>query len=206
MLRKLILGTLLGAMTAFMWGYISWSTIRLYDWAVEPLPAVGELAPQIARAVPRDGAYAFPALDMDAVRSMSATDRARAVERWRSEVQEGPTGLLLVREHGRDPISVRRYLTGLGYLAFAAFLMSVLMISMRCPSWVGRWSIGMVIALFAAMAADGPDLAWFQLPARWVYAQIADTFLTWTVASAVIAWVAAPADRSIEAQPPSPRD
>jgi hypothetical protein len=45
----------------------------------------------------------------------------------------------------------------------------------------------MVIALFAAMAGDGPDLAWFQLPARWVYMGIADTFLTWTVASAAIA-------------------
>jgi hypothetical protein len=63
---------------------------------------------------------------------------------------------------------------------------------MRCPSWAGRWVIGIVIALFAAMAANGPGLAWFQLPARWVYAGIADTFLTWTVATAVIAAVVRP--------------
>jgi hypothetical protein len=101
-------------------------------------------------------------------------------------------GLVLVRERGRDPISVQRYLTAFGYMAFSAFLMSTLMAGMRCPSWVGRWAIGMLIALFAAMAADGPDMAWFQLPARWVYMGIADTFLTWTVASAAIAAVVRP--------------
>jgi hypothetical protein len=36
-------------------------------------------------------------------------------------------------------------------------------------------------------------MAWFQLPARWVYMGIADTFLTWTVASAAIAAVVRPA-------------
>ena len=69
MLRRVILGTILGALAAFAWAYVSWSAVRLYDWAVQPLPAANELAPQIARAVPRDGAYAFPALDMDAVRA-----------------------------------------------------------------------------------------------------------------------------------------
>ena len=105
---------------------------------------------------------------------------------------QGPVGVLLVRQQGKDPLAAGRYLTGAGYLAFCSFLMSVLMAGMRCPSWVGRWAIGMVIALFAAMVADGPDLAWFQLPARWVYMGIADTFLTWTVASAAIAAVVKP--------------
>ena len=192
MLRRVILGTILGALAAFAWAYVSWSAVRLYDWAVQPLPTANELAPQIARAVPRDGAYAFPALDMDAVRAMPDAERAAAVAAWRQESERGPVGLLLVREHGRDPISVRRYLTAFGYMAFSAFLMSTLMAGMRCPSWAGRWVIGIVIALFAAMAANGPGLAWFQLPARWVYAGIADTFLTWTVATAVIAAVVRP--------------
>ena len=192
MLRRVILGTILGALAAFAWAYVSWSAVRLYDWAVQPLPAANELAPQIARAVPRDGAYAFPALDMDAVRAMPDAERAAAVTAWRQESERGPVGLLLVREHGRDPISAQRYLTAFGYMAFSAFLMSTLMAGMRCPSWAGRWVIGIVIALFAAMAANGPGLAWFQLPARWVYAGIADTFLTWTVATAVIAAVVRP--------------
>jgi len=192
MLRRVILGTILGALAAFAWAYVSWSAVRLYDWAVQPLPAANELSPQIARAVPRDGAYAFPALDMDAVRAMPDAERAAAVTAWRQESERGPVGLLLVREHGRDPISAQRYLTAFGYMAFSAFLMSMLMAGMRCPSWAGRWVIGIVIALFAAMAANGPGLAWFQLPARWVYAGIADTFLTWTVATAVIAAVVRP--------------
>jgi hypothetical protein len=192
MFRRVILGTILGALAAFAWAYVSWSAVRLYDWAVQPLPAANELAPQIARAVPRDGAYAFPALDMDAVRAMPDAERAAAVTAWRQESERGPVGLVLVREHGRDPISAQRYLTAFGYMAFSAFLMSTLMAGMRCPSWAGRWVIGIVIALFAAMAANGPGLAWFQLPARWVYAGIADTFLTWTVATAVIAAVVRP--------------
>jgi hypothetical protein len=129
---------------------------------------------------------------MQALSTMDAEQRARTVSDWREASQRGPVGVLLVRKQGRDPISAQRYLTAFGYMAFSAFLMSILMAGMRCPSWVGRWTIGMVIALFAAMAGDGPDLAWFQLPARWVYAGIADTFLTWTVASAVIAAVVRP--------------
>jgi len=192
MLRRIILGTILGALAAFAWAYVSWSAVRLYDWAVQPLPAAGELAPQIARAVPRDGAYAFPALDMDAVRAMPDAERAAAVTAWRAQSEHGPVGIVLVREHGHDPLSAQRYLTAFGYMAFSALLMSTLMAGMRCTSWAGRWVIGILIALFAAMAADGPGLAWFQLPARWVYAGIADTFLTWTVASAVIAAVVRP--------------
>jgi hypothetical protein len=193
-LRRVILGTVLGALAAFAWAYVSWSAVRLYDWALEPLPADSALVDAIGRGAPRDGAYGFPGIDMQALGTMDAEQRARTVSEWREASQRGPVGVLLVRKQGRDPISAQRYLTAFGYMAFSAFLMSILMAGMRCPSWVGRWTIGMVIALFAAMAGDGPDLAWFQLPARWVYAGIADTFLTWTVASAVIAAVVRPND------------
>ena len=192
MVRRILLGTIVGALAAFAWAYVSWSAVRLYDWALEPLPADSALVDAIGRGAPRDGAYGFPGIDMQALSTMDAEQRAQTVSDWREASQRGPVGVLLVRKQGRDPISAQRYLTAFGYMAFSAFLMSILMVGMRCPSWVGRWTIGMVIALFAAMAGDGPDLAWFQLPARWVYARIADTFLTWTVASAVIAAVVRP--------------
>ena len=192
MVRRILLGTIVGALAAFAWAYVSWSAVRLYDWALEPLPADSALVDAIGRGAPRDGAYGFPGIDMQALSTMDAEQRARTVSDWREASQRGPVGVLLVRKQGRDPISAQRYLTAFGYMAFSAFLMSILMAGMRCPSWVGRWTIGMVIALFAAMAGDGPDLAWFQLPARWVYAGITDTFLTWTVASAVIAAVVRP--------------
>jgi hypothetical protein len=192
MTRRIILGTILGTLAAFAWAYVSWSGVRLYDWAVQPLTADAELGQRIARAVPRDGAYAFPWIDVEEVRAADPAARKAAVDAWRERTMQGPVGVLLVRQQGKDPLAPQRYLTGAGYLAFCAFLMSVLMAGMRCPSWAGRWTIGMVIALFAAMAADGPDLAWFQLPARWVYMGIADTFLTWTVASAAIAAVVRP--------------
>jgi hypothetical protein len=192
MTRRIILGTIVGTLAAFAWAYVSWSGVRLYDWAVQPLTADAELGQHIARAVPRDGAYAFPWIDVEEVRAADPAARKAAVDAWRERTMQGPVAVLLVRQQGKDPLAPQRYLTGAGYLAFCAFLMSVLMAGMRCPSWAGRWTIGMVIALFAAMAADGPDLAWFQLPARWVYMGIADTFLTWTVASAAIAAVVRP--------------
>jgi hypothetical protein len=192
MTRRIILGTIVGTLAAFAWAYVSWSGVRLYDWAVQPLAADAELAQRIARAVPRDGAYAFPWIDVEEVRASDPAARKAAVDAWRAQTIQGPVGVLLVRQQGKDPLAPGRYLTGAGYLAFCSFLMSVLMAGMRCPSWVGRWAIGMLIALFAAMAADGPDMAWFQLPARWVYMGIADTFLTWTVASAAIAAVVRP--------------
>ncbi len=192
MIRRILIGTLVGTVAAFAWAYVSWSAVRLYDWAVAPLPAQAELAPAIAHAVPRDGAYAFPWIDADTLSSAAPDARRAAIESWRQGSIDGPVGILLVRKHGKDPLAPQRYLTGAGYMAFCAFLMSALMAGMRCPSWAGRWAIGMLIALFAAMAADGPDMAWFQLPARWVYMGIADTFLTWTVASAAIAAVVRP--------------
>jgi hypothetical protein len=192
MTRRIILGTIVGTLAAFAWAYVSWSGVRLYDWAVQPFTADAQLGQRIARAVTRDGAYAFPWIDVEEVRAADPAARKAAVDAWRERTMQGPVGVLLVRQQGKDPLAPQRYLTGAGYLAFCAFLMSVLMAGMRCPSWAGRWTIGMVIALFAAMAADGPDLAWFQLPARWVYMGIADTFLTWTVASAAIAAVVRP--------------
>jgi len=181
---RILLGTVVGTLAAFLWAYVSWSSVRLYDWAIQPMPP--EVVPMVERA-PRDGAYAHPWIDVDRLRSEPPERRAALVEEWRAQTTGKPVGVLLVRNAGRDPLAASRYLTGAGYMALCAFLMSVLMASMRCPSWAGRWAIGMVIALFAAMAGDGPDLAWFQLPARWVYMGIADTFLTWTVASAAIA-------------------
>jgi hypothetical protein len=196
MIRRILLGTLVGTLAAFAWAYVSWSSVRLYDWAIAPLPAGEEIAPAIARAIPRDGAYAFPWIDADTLATASPDERRQAVQSWRTRTQEGPVGIVLVRQQGRDPLAPQRYLTGAGYLALCAFLMSALMAGMRCPSCAGRWAIGMLIALFAAMAADGPDMAWFQLPARWVYMGIADTFLTWTVASAAIAAVVRPDARA----------
>lgn len=199
MTRRLLLGTLVGTLAAFAWAYVSWSAVRLYDWAVQPLPGEAELAPAIATAVPRDGAYAFPWIDVDTLATATPEARRESVDSWRRRTQDGPVGILLVRKQGKDPLTAQRYLTGAGYLAFCSFLLSALMAGMRCPSWAGRWAIGMLIALFAAMAADGPDMAWFQLPARWVYMGIADTFLTWTVASAAIAAVVRP--RSVPGHP-----
>ena len=69
-LRRVILGTVLGALAAFAWAYVSWSAVRLYDWALEPLPADSALVDAIGRGAPRDGAYGFPGIDMQALNAM----------------------------------------------------------------------------------------------------------------------------------------
>ena len=81
MLRRVILGTVVGTLAAFAWAYVSWSGVRLYDWAVQPLAAEAGLASQIARAVPKDGAYAFPWIDVEAVRESDPAAR-RADPAW----------------------------------------------------------------------------------------------------------------------------
>jgi len=108
MVRRILLGTIVGALAAFAWAYVSWSAVRLYDWALEPLPADSALVDAIGRGAPRDGAYGFPGIDMQALSTMDAEQRARTVSEWREASQRGPVGVLLVRKQGRDPISAQR--------------------------------------------------------------------------------------------------
>ena len=78
MVRRILLGTIVGALAAFAWAYVSWSAVRLYDWALEPLPADSALVDAI-RVAARKGENVMPSLVEGALNKCTLGEMVQAM-------------------------------------------------------------------------------------------------------------------------------
>lgn len=199
MRRRILLGTVVGTVVAFVYGFLTWAALDLWSGKVQSLPPQHPLLAVEANQVLVDGAYFFPPLEKGRVDQLRSTGRpedaaqADALEAaWTEAHRRGPTGMLIIRKQGSEPMSAGVFACSIGFDVLCAGLMSFFLAATACPSWPGRWMYGLMIGAFAALAANGADASWFHYPANFVLYDAADIFLKWTTVSAAVALVVAP--------------
>ncbi|MFO0783191.1 MAG: hypothetical protein U0636_05870 [Phycisphaerales bacterium] len=189
MWTRIIVGSLAGTVVAFLYGFITWAVLDLWGGKIHTVPLDMDMGALVVRALPEDGMYAFPPFDKERLAKVgeSSPEGQKLAEEWEARYRQGPVGYVLVRKQGVEPMGPSTFVFSIGADFLCAFLMAFFVVGTACPSWAGRWTYGMLVAMFAALVANANDFSWMHFPASYVAYDMADIFLKWTIVSAAVA-------------------
>ena len=184
-MKKLLIGSFVGAIILFFWGFLSWAILPIHLHTYSYTPAQDSILQILADNNMEDGAYAMPMADN---RNVAAFD---------SKYQEESANLM--KENAGKPMATVFYLKDgyrmnlpLGFLinfiaVFAACLLLVPAFT-TVSTFFQRWWLALVVGLL--INACGPMIGynWLGMPWNYTAAMILDNFLNWGVTGLWLAW------------------
>jgi hypothetical protein len=189
MIRSLVLGTILGGLTAFIWSGISWS---LLTWHEKPLRAFqneDEVSAVIASHTTASGTYLLPGDPLQ--EGMTAEQKKAAQNVVMQKMRKGPIVFAAIRRDGFGSYSQGLLVQLLIQMA-SAFLLTWLVLQTTGLSYARRVAFLAVAGLAAGVIADLPNWNWWGFSGTYTAVNIIDFALTWLLAGLVIAKVAKP--------------
>lgn len=189
---RVVGGAFVGALIAFMWGFVFWTVLPFSDQAITRVADEGALAESLRAHVGPSGAYALPMPEHR--EGMNEAEQRAALDIWKGKHEMGPVALLFYRQEGISPmdpiVMVRGFLIGLlSSLLLAA--VSAGAAGLGVP-FAKRVALILGIALFASLASHAIQWNWFYLPTRYTLTVAADLIIGWTLAGLAIAAIATP--------------
>lgn len=194
-MRKTLIGTVVGALVVFIWGFVSWAAVGIWDGQIRPHPTGDAAAARLVDGITEDGAYYLPSKSSrEAVEAMTPEQAKADMQAWSERHKQGPLVTLLVRKTGMDPMGAGTFIGGIAIDLLGACIMSIFML-LATPSagWCQRFAIGLSMAVFAAVTSHGSNWNWFHLPDDWSFPLAIDLLAGWTLCAAVLALILRPA-------------
>jgi hypothetical protein len=173
-MKSLLLGTLLGGLTALVWSNISWELIGWHEKSLLTFRNDEEVAAAISSHTVQDGTYLVPFGT-----SKEAQDR----------MQKGPIVLAAVRRGGIG-LAGRLFGVQIAILFAAAFLLTWLLLHTSGLSYARRVTFVAVVGLAASVIVDLPNWNWWGFSGAFTAVDVADNVLTCLFTGLVIAKVA----------------
>lgn len=174
-MKRLVLGTLLGWVTAFVWSNISWDVIGWHEKTMRGFHDDEEVAAVISSHTVEDGTYLLP---------YASPPDAKLVER----MQRGPIVVAAVRRGGFGSTPRAIIVQALSLLA-ASFLLTWLLLQTHGLGYPRRVLFLAVVGLAAGVIVDLPNWNWWGFSGSFTAVNLADNTLTWLLAGLVIAKV-----------------
>jgi hypothetical protein len=181
------LAGLLGGLALFGFGALLHTATPLGDWGIQSLSPAGEdrVAAAVREGTSGPGFYFFPG--MDTTREPTAEEQAS----WAAKYRQGPTGILVVRKPGGEPMSPAQLGGELASNVLAA--LAIAFVLWHVPASVGylrRVLLAGCFGLFAAFEVDASYWVWYGFPTSYFLAQCVMAAAGALVAGILIAWVA----------------
>lgn len=189
MLKSLILGTILGGLTAFIWSTVSWEMLGWHEKTMLSFRNDDEVSAVIGSHSLQDGTYMLPGLPPTA--GMTAEQKKSAEAVLTAKMQTGPIMVAAVRRNGFGSFGAAMAVQLLGLMA-AAFLLTWLLLQTSALTYARRVAFLAVAGLAASVITDLPNWNWWGFSGAYTAVNLADTTLTWLLAGLVIAKVAKP--------------
>src|SRR5580704_5338536 len=144
-MKSLVLGTLLGGLTALVWSNVSWELMGWHEKTLRTFQQDEEVAAVISSHTVEDGTYLMPYGP-----SKEAQDRMR----------KGPIVLAAVRRGGIGSVA-RLFIVQIAILFAAAFLLTWLLLQTSGLSYARRVMFLAVVGLAASVIVDLPNWNWW---------------------------------------------
>jgi len=193
-MKSLLLGTILGGLTAFLWSSVSWELLGWHEKAVRRFANEDAVTMAISSPAAASGVYLLPSLPAKEgmMAEQAKTAQAVAMEQFR----KGPIMLAAVRANGFGSYPRALAIQLLSLMA-AAGLLTWLLLQTTGLSYGRRVLFLAVAGLAASVIVDLPNWNWWGFSGAYTAVNLADFTLTWSLAGLVIAKVAKPgADQS----------
>ena len=203
---KPLLTALLAAIVSFVWGYVSWMQLGWHDAGTRDFKDEAAVAEVIKdNATNGRGIYMLPyergqraarVQEARAIREVGvgeqhladrhAVGAGRALPALHEQaLADGPYIYAIVRPGRQDGSMgeslIRSFIRSLIASLIVGSLMNLLVIS-----YAGRVSFAGALGAFAGLAVDMQQWIWFELPTRDLIVNMADHFIEWTLAGAVL--------------------
>jgi hypothetical protein len=182
MVKRIILGGLLGGILLFNWGYVAHMVLPTGEMGVHVIPDEATVVGPIRNAIKEPGFYLFPGMEKG--RTASESEQ----QAWQEKVKQGPVGVLIVRPQGGEGLSPRLLLTELGTNVASALLAALLLAQVRVTA--GYWTrVGFValLGVFAFVTVLVPYWNWYNFPADFLATEAIEHIAGWFLAGLVLA-------------------
>lgn len=182
---KLLLASLLAAIVSFVWGYVSWMQLGWHDAGIRDFKDEAAVAEVIKdNATNGRGIYMLP-YQRKPQNFASEEEKAQLKADHEQALADGPYIYAIVRPGRQDGSMgeslIRSFIRSLIASLIVGSLMNLLVIS-----YAGRVSFAGALGAFAGLAVDMQQWIWFELPTRDLIVNMADHFIEWTLAGAVL--------------------
>ena len=123
------------------------------------------------------------------LRHLTKEQRTAAEAEWTEKYRRGPTGSLIYRPAGGEPVSLRQLGTELLSNILGATIAAILltMAGGGLTSFVARVVFVTLLGLFASIAIDVSHWNWYGFPTTYTVAALADQVLSWFFGGLVLA-------------------
>jgi hypothetical protein len=187
MLKSLLLGAILGGITAFLWSFISWSVLPWHIKQLRSFQNEDEVTSVISSHAPQSGIYLLP---LGPPQEGLTADQKKAADEIRTQkMQKGPLVFAAIRKEGFGSFP-KVLLTQLLCQMFAALLLTWMLLQTTGLSYARRVAFLVIAGLAASVIADLPNWNWWAFSGAYTAVNLIDYTLTWLLAGLVIAKVA----------------
>lgn len=199
MTRALLLGTVLGGLTAFAWSMVSWELLGWHEKTMLGFQNEEEVSAVIASHAAADGTYLLPGVPH--TEGLPPDQRKTAEAMAMAKFEKGPIVIAAVRRGGAGSTG-RLIAVQILSLMAAAFLLTWLVLQTSGLSYVRRVAFLAVAGLAASVIVDLPNWNWWGFSGAYTAVNLADAALTWLIAGLVIAKVGGPVGRAADSAAP----
>jgi len=184
-MKKLLIGSLVGAVIYFFWGFLSWALLPIHLHTIHYTPAQDSLLQVMAASGMKDGAYGMPMADN---RNISGFDTKyhEESERVMKENAGKPMATIYYLEDGYK----MNILRGLLFNFIAVFAACIILVPAfsTTNSFFQRWWFTLVIGLIVSTCGPLINYNWMGMPWNFTADMILDYLLTWGVTGLWLAW------------------
>jgi len=184
MLKQILVGGLLGGITLFMWGFISWAAMDWHSNTVRSHEGIEAVVENIDEHLPETGVYYFPPMTFE-------KDDTEAMDAWLELHRTEPHGMIFYNATPGDPMPPSRLLQGFMVDIIACMMASVLLV-MALPSLGGYWQRVMFVlslGVFAIMSIHLVQDVFHDMPSSWTTGQALDMTASWFFVGLVLAGI-----------------
>src|SRR5215831_13589304 len=189
MTKPLVLGTVLGGLTAFVWSMLSWEVIGWHEKTMVYFQNEEEVSAAISSHAIADGTYMLPSPPQTS--GLTPEEKNRAEAAAQTKFTRGPIMVAAVRRGGFGSFSRAIILQVLSLMA-AAGLLTWLLLQTRGLGYWRRVAFLGVTGLAASVIVDLPNWNWWGFSGAYTAVNLADFTITWLIAGLVIAKERAP--------------
>ncbi|HET6204072.1 MAG TPA: hypothetical protein VFI25_14875 [Planctomycetota bacterium] len=185
-MKKILIAGLLGGLVNFVWGAVWHMALPVGKAGLSRIPDEGPVLGAVQAHVREPGLYSFPWMEVPAGAS---AERKEAIEKeWAEKYRHGPSGLLILRRSGEEPMRPAQLLTEFGSNVLCAIVAAALLCraAKGGTGFLGRAGFCALLGFFASVSIDASYWNWYGFPTSFTLASLVDQTVGWGLAGLAI--------------------
>jgi len=186
--KKILLGTVVGAVVIFLVSFVWHEFTPFAEAGVKNLPHDDVLTAAMRLAISEPGWYMFPTMDL------AKQNDSAEMKKYAEKFRRGPTGVLIYKPGGTDfnfPVLLAKQFV-YGLLAALVVCVLLAMCSGSLAGYGQRVLFVALVATFPGLVTDLPYWSWYGFPGNFSASHFFEVLVTWTVTALVLAAVVKP--------------